>query len=104
MGVIIDSSKCVCCGKCVDICPGNIIRKNEDGKAYIKEPGECWSCVSCMKECPVGAISFIISPEIGGRGGTLSLIRDGSYTKWILEKTNGDHESIVTDTKEANNY
>ena len=30
MGVIIDSSKCVCCGKCVDICPGNIIRKNDE--------------------------------------------------------------------------
>ncbi len=104
MGVIIDQSKCARCGRCSDICPGNLIRKDGDKKAYLKRPGDCWSCVSCVKECPVGAIALILPPELGGSGGRLTLTQDGSVTRWVAESARGVQTVIVTDTKEANKY
>ena len=35
MGVVIDQNKCRGCRKCINICPGNIIRINDSGKAYL---------------------------------------------------------------------
>lgn len=104
MAIFADETKCIGCGRCIVVCPGNIIRRNKDGKAYLANPQECWSCVSCMKECPVGAISLTIPPQLGGRGGHMFLQKEGSATKWTIEKSDGDKEIIITDTKEANRY
>ena len=104
MGVVIDRDKCVGCKKCVGICPGNILRIDTNGKAYLKKKEECWSCVSCVKECPVTAIELILSPELGGQGGRMTLKKDGNVTKWIITRGNGEKKTIITDTSEANAY
>ena len=104
MAIVIDRSKCIGCGKCIAICPGNIIRRDENGKAFLKNDNDCWSCVSCMKECPVHAISVTIPPQLGGGGGRMSLEREGTLTKWTVEKADGYKEEIITDTNEANRY
>ena len=36
MSIQINKLKCVGCGKCVEACPGNLIKKDTDGKAFIK--------------------------------------------------------------------
>ena len=38
MSIIIDKDKCRKCGKCTEVCPGSLIKKDEDGKAFIKYP------------------------------------------------------------------
>ena len=104
MGVVIDRNKCIGCRQCIDVCPGNIIRINDSGKAYLKKKDDCWSCVSCVKECPVSAIELKLSPEIGGRGGRMSLKTKGNVTEWTVIRGNGEKKVIITNTAEANAY
>lgn len=103
MGVIIDRSKCIGCGRCRAICPGNLIGLDDEKRAYLKCPEDCWSCISCMKECPVQAVSLVLSPAMGGSGSRLTAVQKGSETEWTVTK-NGRQKVLITDTKEANKY
>jgi NAD-dependent dihydropyrimidine dehydrogenase PreA subunit len=55
MSVEIDREKCDGCGVCVEICPLDALRLDEDGKAYVKYD-ECWYCGCCELECPRKAV------------------------------------------------
>ena len=55
MAVKVDNDKCTGCGACVEICPVNAI-KIENEKAVIGE--ECIDCGACISQCPVEAISM----------------------------------------------
>ena len=35
MSVRILQNKCVCCGRCLSVCPGNLLKKGEDGNVHI---------------------------------------------------------------------
>ena len=35
MSIIIDKNKCVGCKKCSVVCPGSLIKTDENNKAYI---------------------------------------------------------------------
>ncbi len=48
------TTKCILCGKCINICPQSCIEK-KDKKAFIKE-NNCLHCGSCFNVCPVGAV------------------------------------------------
>lgn len=52
----IDSNKCVGCGLCAINCPLDVIRINDDKKAYIAYPDDCMTCFLCERTCPHGAI------------------------------------------------
>lgn len=57
----IDVHKCDGCGKCVNICPCDVIRIDENSKkAFLKYADECWYCGSCVIECPKGAITLVL--------------------------------------------
>ena len=62
MPTFVYSSKCDGCGKCVDICPSDIMHLSSSivsgRKAYNIEPSYCWECYSCVKECPQHAIDM----------------------------------------------
>lgn len=104
MSVVIDKEKCIGCGKCINICPGNVIRRDDSGKAYLDDPSDCWSCVSCMKECTVQAIYMILPPAVDANGGRMSVRQKGNITEWEIEKTDGEKLLLTTDTNEANKY
>ncbi len=53
----INLERCTGCGRCYDICPGDVIRMNEK-KAVVRYPDECWHCGACRLECPEDAIKF----------------------------------------------
>lgn len=65
----VDKSKCIRCGRCKNVCAGQVIEYDKEGYPYIK-PFErfgwkgCWKCEHCLAVCPVGAISvFNKKPE-----------------------------------------
>lgn len=61
--VKIDEALCNGCTICVEDCPMDVIRMNEDkGKAYIAYTEDCGTCYLCSDGCPVEAIQ--VSPLI----------------------------------------
>lgn len=60
---VVDTEKCVGCGKCTKVCPGGILSVNQIQKAEIADFEEfgwngCWKCEHCLAVCPTGAISI----------------------------------------------
>ena len=104
MSIEINSQKCVGCGKCRDVCPGTLIALGKDGKAFIRYPRDCWGCTSCLKECPVYAISFFLGADIGGMGGKLHTEKEGDILKWMIERPDGSVNVTEVDTRESNKY
>jgi NAD-dependent dihydropyrimidine dehydrogenase PreA subunit len=49
------NENCTACNKCVEICPGDILREG-DVKPKVVYPDECWHCGSCMMDCPFDAV------------------------------------------------
>lgn len=104
MSIAIRQNKCVGCRRCVEVCPGNLIKIDKTGKAYIKEPRDCWGCTSCLKECKIGAIAFSLGADIGGRGSCLSIQDDGGLRHWKITDPQGNSETITVNRKDANKY
>ena len=103
MSISIDRTKCVGCKKCVEVCPGNLI-KIEDGKAVIKREKDCWGCTSCLKECKVCAIKFFLGADMGGKGSVLSVSQKGDIRDWTVTAPDGTEKTISINTKESNKY
>ena len=61
MGVrMIDSRLCTGCRVCVEHCPMDVFRMDEEGdKAFIKYVRDCQSCFLCVRECPEDAIDAV---------------------------------------------
>lgn len=104
MSIAINKEKCVGCKKCKEVCPGNLIKTDENGKAYIKYPKDCWGCTSCIKECPVYAIEFFLGADIGGMGSLVHTEKENHILKWIIKKPDGSTSEIHINQKESNKY
>lgn len=104
MSIRIQKSKCVGCGLCIEVCPGNLIKRDEQGKAYIKHIKDCWGCTSCLKECNVDAISFYLGADIGGKGSTLTVSEKEDIGIWKIEDLDGNVQVIKVNKKESNKY
>ena len=53
----IDPALCSGCGICVNSCPMDVIRMDEENKkAIIKYPEDCMLCGFCFEYCPEKAI------------------------------------------------
>ena len=57
----IKEDACTACGLCFEACPMDVIRLDDDGRAYAAYPWDCIVCYSCERECPVDAV--VINPE-----------------------------------------
>ncbi len=53
---VINKKGCVGCGKCAEICPKDIITK--DNKKYFINKKDCIRCYCCHEMCPVKAIDI----------------------------------------------
>ncbi|MBP7175915.1 MAG: ferredoxin family protein [Thermoclostridium sp.] len=103
MSIAIDKELCRGCGACIEICPGKLIYKSEEGWSYMKYPRDCWGCASCVKECAAGAIRYYLGADIGGKGAWLTTEdREGAIDFIIV---NGDKQQVITvNRKESNKY
>jgi adenylylsulfate reductase subunit B len=104
MSIKISTEKCVGCKKCLSVCPGNLIKLDNDKKAYIKYPKDCWGCNSCIKECKSSAIYFYLGADIGGRGSHLTVKSEGDIVHWNIEKNDGTVHSIDINRNDSNKY
>lgn len=107
MSIAIDREKCVGCGKCSMVCPGSLIKidgQNDDRKAYIKYPKDCWGCTSCIKECPVNAVEFFLGADIGGMGSKVHTENHGDILKWVIISSDGNRNEIDVNRRESNKY
>lgn len=57
--IIVDEEKCVGCGECADVCPGDVF-EIENEKAVVANPEECLECESCVETCEQQAITLEI--------------------------------------------
>ena len=104
MSILIDKNTCKACGKCMDVCPGSLIKKDDKGRAYIKYPQYCWGCTSCLKECKNHSIKFYLGADIGGCGTKIYIDDSEKILDWFFEKTDGSIEKISILKKESNKY
>ena len=104
MSIAINKDKCVGCTMCTLVCPGTLLAINDNKKAYIKYPKDCWGCASCVKECGFGAISLYLGADIGGRGSHLSTTCDEDIVTWLIDNPNGVNQEVVFKRKESNKY
>lgn len=104
MSIRINQERCIGCGQCIDVCPGSLIDRNAQGKAWMHYPKDCWGCVSCVKECPVHAISLYLGADIGGMGSRMTVRRTGSLLHWTVARPDSTTETITVDTRDANKY
>ena len=89
MSVRILQNKCVGCGKCLSVCPGNLLKKGEDGKVHIRNIRDCWGCTACLKECHTGAILYFLGADMGGMGSMLSVKEKGDDIVFLRKIVKG---------------
>lgn len=53
----IDNEKCVECGTCIAICPGEVFEIKHE-KSEVVRPDSCTGCGECIENCPNEAISL----------------------------------------------
>lgn len=105
MSIRINTDKCIGCGKCCAVCPGTLLELNSvKRKAEMLYPRDCWGCVSCVKECPKGAIEFFLGADIGGRGSILTVKEEKNIVHWNIHKYDGTDVVIDINRNDANKY
>jgi adenylylsulfate reductase subunit B len=103
MSIRINKDKCIGCGKCTEVCPGTLIALR-DKKAVMEYPRDCWGCVSCVKECPMGAIEFFLGADIGGNGSVMTVQTDGDILHWNITKKDNTVTTIDVNRRNSNKY
>lgn len=107
MPVIVDPNTCDGCGNsaqppCVRMCPGDLIVKEmRTNKAYLKYPEDCWDCLPCVKACPVEAIVFKLSFQLGSPAASLTPHINARKDQITWEATDlyGNKETFTIRTK-----
>lgn len=104
MSVRILQNKCVGCGRCLTVCPGDLLKRGTDGKAIIRRSRDCWGCTACLKECRTGAILYFLGADMGGMGSTLAVEEKGDIRLWHVTNPKNETKTIEIHTKDSNKY
>ncbi|MDM8213456.1 ferredoxin family protein [Enterococcus hirae] len=106
MSIRINEARCTGCRRCIEACPGNLIKQEHAGKrkAVMAYPKDCWGCTSCIKACPEEAICFYLGADIGGLGSTVTASENREKIRWKIKMRGGQEEEIVIERNNANKY
>ncbi len=63
---LLDPTKCVGCGSCVNACPEGNVLGLIDRKAHLINPTHCIGHGACRLACPMGAITLVFGTEKRG--------------------------------------
>ena len=63
---LIDTSKCLGCGTCVEACPEKKVLGLIAGKAVLTTPANCIGHGACKSACPLDAITLVLGTEERG--------------------------------------
>lgn len=99
----INQNECIGCGKCVDICPGNLLTM-KDSHATIRDVRDCWGCCACVKICPKNAIAYMLSADLGGTGAQLFAEDSKTDLTWKILKPDGEKIIINVAKNQANKF
>jgi len=55
--IVIDEEKCQACGECVNICPSEIFKQEQD-RVVVGNSSDCSGCQSCVSVCENQAITL----------------------------------------------
>ena len=83
MSIRINKNKCVGCKRCLDVCPGSLIKTDETGKAYI---------------------AFFLGADIGGMGSEMTVNESKDTILWKIKKYTGEEQTIEINKKDSNKY
>ncbi|MCC6672939.1 MAG: NAD(P)-binding domain-containing protein, partial [Planctomycetes bacterium] len=103
---VIDLSRCLGCGTCVDACPEQGVLELVHGQATVINGARCVGTAVCERECPVGAITVtltnletrtdvpVLSDGLEAMGAP-GLFLAGEVTAHALIKTAVEHGTAV---------
>lgn len=101
--ISVEEKKCIGCGRCVAICPGNLLAI-KDSVAAIRDVRDCWGCTACVKICPRNAIAYQLSAELGGAGAKLFAQDTPTKLTWRIIKSDGENIFFEVAKDEANKF
>lgn len=104
MSIHIHKQHCKKCGKCLNVCPGNLIDMDFSGTAKISQPQKCWGCTACMKECPYQAIELGFLEDIRSNGTTMTVKNYKESIKWHIRYQDGEEKLLTTLKNKSNKY
>lgn len=105
MSIRIQDNKCIGCRRCIEVCPGNLIKWDAvESHAYMRRPKDCWGCTSCIKECPVNAIAFFLGVDMGGNGTELTVSEKDGISIWNFTASDGSSRQLEVNKRDANKY
>jgi len=103
---VVDLTRCLGCGKCVDVCPEDGVLDLVHGQAQVVNGARCMGIAACERECPVGAITVTLA-DVSERTdipaveesleavGAPGLFLAGEVTAHALIKTAIEHGTAV---------
>ena len=104
---LVDLSRCLGCGTCVQVCPEEGVIELVHGQAVVVNGTRCVGHAVCERECPVGAITVALA-DVEERKDIPALTKDleavgapglflaGEVTAHSLIKTAIDHGAAVS--------
>ncbi len=95
MGVWIERMRCIGCGECVKICPGDLLYLDQEEKVMIRNQQECWVCMACIKSCIFEALAPKLPFFIADFRASLRPYPNKRGIRWLSKNRDGQVEEFL---------